>query len=110
MSWREHFPDHRIDKAILEMVEAKWAMDTSGRFDPAPSFSAPLHGKRWLRLWVEHPDLEKRRAGPHRYRVEVTRSLRQEGRPWIETDQLHEAISYMLAAIEQEGFRLSGAG
>lgn len=110
MSWREDFPDYEIEKAILSMVELGYVQDTSRRFDPAPSFSAPLTGKRWLRLWVEHPDYEQRRAGPHRYRVEVTRSLRQEGRAWIETDELPEAISYMMAAIEGEGFRLSGVG
>lgn len=92
------------------MVSVGYVRDTSRHFDPAPSFSAPLTGRRWLRLWVEHPDFLKRRAGPHRYRVEVTRTLRQEGRPWIETERLSEAISYMMVAIEQEGFRLSGAG
>lgn len=110
LSWEEEFPDHKIDKAIEDMVAVGYVRDTSRRFDPAPSFSAALTRGRWLRLWVEHPDLRKRRAGPQRYRVEVARSLRQEGRPWIETDSLPEAISYMMVAIEQEGFRLSGAG
>lgn len=108
MSWEESFPDYKVDKAILQMVEVGYVRDTSDRFDPAPSFSAPLHGRRFIRLWVEHPDMSLRRAGPHRYRVEVTRSLKQEGRPWIETDELSEAVSYMMAAIENEGFRLAG--
>lgn len=108
MSWKELFPDHKVDSAILQMVEMGYVRDTSRRYDPAPSFSAPLHGKRWLRLWVEHPDINLRRAGPSRYRVEVTSSLKSEGRPWIETDRLSEAVAYMLAAIENEGFRLAG--
>jgi hypothetical protein len=108
MSWETSFADYKVDKAILQMVEVGYVRDTSDPFDPAPSFSAPLHGKRWLRLWVEHPEWQKRRAGPHRYRVEVTRSLKSEGRPWIETDSLAEAVSYMMAAIENEGFRLAG--
>lgn len=108
MSWEQYFPDYKIDKAILEMLRVGYVQDTSDPFDPAPSFSAPLSGKRWLRLWVEHPSYLKRRAGPHRYRVEVTRSLKSEGRPWIETDELSEAVSYMMAAIENEGFRLAG--
>lgn len=108
MNWKELFPGYKVDSAILQMVEAGYVRDTSRRYDPAPSFSAPLHGKRWLRLWVEHPEWEKRRGGPFRYRVEVTRKLSEEGRPWIETDQISEAVSYMLAAIENEGFRLAG--
>lgn len=108
MSWKEAFPDYKVDSAVLQMLEAGYVRDTSGRFDPAPSFSAPLHGKRWLRLWVEHPDIDLRRGGPFRYRVEVTKKLSLEGRPWIETNHLHEAVSYMLAAIESEGFRLAG--
>lgn len=108
MSWEESFLDYKVDKAILEMVRVGYVRDTSDEFDPAPSFSAPLHGKRFIRLWVEHPEWEKRRAGPHRYRVEITRSLSAEGRPWIETDSLAEAVSYMMAAIENEGFRLAG--
>lgn len=108
MSWEESFPDYKVDKAIQEMVRVGYVQDTSGEYDPAPSFSAPLLGKRWIRLWVEHPDWKKRRAGPHRYRVEVTRSLKSEGRPWIETDSLSEAVSYTMAAIENEGFRLAG--
>lgn len=108
MSWQELFPDYKVDKAIQEMVRIGYVRDTSGEYDPAPSFSAPLHGRRFIRLWVEHPDADLRRAGPRRYRVEVTRSLKSEGRPWIETNQLSEAVSYMLAAIENEGFRLAG--
>ncbi len=109
MSWREIFgSEYQVDHVILDMVERKWVKDSSERFDPAPSFSAPLHRGRWLRLWVEHPRAQKRRAGPFRYRLEVTRSLKQEGRPWIESDRLSEIIPYMLVAIEQEGFRMAG--
>lgn len=108
MSWQKHFPEYRVDRAILQLVDLGYVQDDSGPYDPAPSFVAPLHGKRWLRLWVEHPDPERRRAGPKRYRVEVTRSLRSEGRPWIETDELPGAVSYLMAAIEHEGFRLAG--
>jgi hypothetical protein len=108
VSWEQSFPDYKVDKAILEMVRVGYVRDTSGEHDPAPSFSAPLHGKRFIRLWVEHPNVNLRRAGPHRYRVEITRRLSQEGRPWIETDSLAEAVSYTMAAIENEGFRLAG--
>jgi hypothetical protein len=107
MSWKSEFPDYKVDRAIRQMVKAGYVRDDSDPYDPAPSFVAPLYDKRWLRLWVEHPDPDKRRAGPHRYRIEVTASLKEEGRPWIETDELSEAVSYMLAAIEEEGFRLS---
>lgn len=109
MSWEKFFPDHQVDPSILDMVERGWVRDTTEPFDPAPSFSAPLHRGRWLRLWVEHPRYEKRRAGPYRYRLEVTRSLKREGRPWIEADKLHSVLPYMLVAIENEGFRMAGA-
>lgn len=108
MSWGKYFQDYDVEKAVLEMMRVGYVRDTSEPFDPAPSFSAPLHGRRFIRLWVEHPDPDLRRAGPHRYRVEVTRSLKSEGRPWIETEELSEAVSYMMAAIENEGFRLAG--
>jgi hypothetical protein len=108
VGWKTRFPGYQVDPSIERLVEAGYIRDTSGPFDPAPSFSAMLHGRRWLRLWVEHPEYPRRRAGPKRYRLEVTRSLREEGRPWIETDELHAVLPYLMMAIEDEGFRLAG--
>lgn len=109
MSWREEFGgDWAVPRAVEQMVDEKIARDTSSRHDAAPSFSAPLSGKRFIRLWVEHPSFLKRRGGPHRFRLEVTRSLSEEGREWIVSDQLHEVLPYMIAAIQGEGFHLMG--
>lgn len=109
VGWRSAFgEDYRIPKAIDEMVEAKYLRDTSHKFDAAPSFSAPLKARRWLRLWVEHPSFLRRRGGPERYRLEVTHSLSQEGQPWIVSNELHDVLPYMLIAIERDGFRMAG--
>jgi len=108
VSWETHFPEHQVPAAVLAMVEKKYVRDTSDPFDPAPSFSAPLKGSRWLRLWVEHPSYQRRRAGPYRYHLEVTGSLKRQGRVWMESNDLPDVLPYMLLAIEQEGFRLAG--
>lgn len=113
MSWRRYFPDYRVPAKILELVRSGTLEDASRADDPAPSFIFKSVKKGWFRIWVEHPDPERRRAGPFRYRVETTTDLSQEGRLLIQDDVLSEVwptliVNFNLCAAKKH-WRLLGA-
>lgn len=114
MSWRRDFPHYQVPAQIQGLVDKGLLKDASAPEDPAPSFIAKLTGGGWLRLWVEHPDFDLRRAGPFRYRVEITMDLADYGRLLIQDDSLEEIWATLHANIMTLGirsrFRLMGGG
>lgn len=114
MSWRKFFPDYQVPKAIDDLVSEGHLVDKSAPNDPGPSFVAKLTDGSWGRLWIEHPDYDRRRAGPHRFHVEITRDLDRYGRPLIEDDSLDEIwptfYSLLMVLGQRNRFRLMGSG
>lgn len=114
MSWRRYFPDYQVPKAIDDLVADGHLVDKSAPNDPGPSFVAKLSDGSWGRLWIEHPEYDRRRAGPHRFHVEITRDLERYGKPLIEDDSLDEIwptfYSLLMILGQRNKFRLMGSG
>lgn len=114
MSWRQFFRDYQVPARIQDLVDRGLLEDASRADDPAPSFIAKLYNRGWLRIWVEHPELALRRAGPYRYRVEIARDLDETGRLLIEDNILQEVWPTFFASLKALGaksrFRLMGGG
>lgn len=114
MPWRRDFPEHAVPRRILNLVDSGLLEDVTQPEDPAPSFVAKTLKGAWIRLWVEHPDPEQRRAGPWRYRVEVATDLAREGRPLFEDNSLEAIWPTLISNIKILGvksrFKLLGGG
>jgi hypothetical protein len=113
MSWRRYFRDYEVPARIQDLVDRELLEDASRPDDPAPSFIAKLYNRGWLRIWVEHPELQLRRAGPYRYRVEIAKDLDDMGRLLIEDNVLQEVWPTIYANLKALGaksrWRLMGA-
>lgn len=114
MPWRRDFPDYDVPRCIQDLVERGLLEDVSAPEDPAPSFIAKLLKRGWLRVWVEHPDFDRRRAGPFRYRAEITDDLPALGRLLIQDDALAAVWPTLYSNLKILGaksrFRLLGGG
>lgn len=114
MSWRRDFPDYDVPLRLQDLVDRGLLQDVSAPDDPAPSFAAKLLKRGWVRIWVEHPDFDRRRAGPFRYRVETTDDLSGGGRLLIQDDSLGAVWPTFYAALKilgvKSNFRLLGGG
>lgn len=113
MSWRRFFRDYDVPARIQDLVDRGLLEDASRSDDPAPSFIAKLYNRGCLRIWVEHPELKFRRAGPYRYRVEIAKNLDETGRLLIEDNVLQEVWPTFYATLRSLGaksrWRLMGA-
>jgi|FLYN01.1.fsa_nt_gi hypothetical protein len=105
MVWLEEFPaSYRVPKEIMRLVASGMIEDLSWRNDPAPSFGARLKDKNWIRLWVEHPNWERRGGFPTRYTVVVQPDLAVPfGRRLVATDDLGEALYWLTEVIRARG-------
>lgn len=114
MPWRRDFPDYDVPIRIQDLVDRGLLEDVSAPDDPAPAFIARLVKRGWIRLWVEHPDFERRRAGPFRFRVEITDDLSDYGRVLLEDDVLNMVWPTLYTNVRILGvksrFRLLGGG
>lgn len=114
MPWRRDFPEYDVPRRLQDLVDQGLLEDVSAPDDPAPSFIAKLLKRGWVRVWVEHPDFDRRRAGPLRYRVEVTDDLSDFGRSLIEDDALGAVWPTLYSILKILGvksrFRLMGGG
>jgi len=114
MPWRRDFPEHAVPKRIQNLVDSGFLEDATRPEDPAPSFIAKLLKGSWLRVWVEHPEMAERRAGPWRYRVEIAKDLDEEGRLLIEDNSVEFIWPTLISNLKILGvksrWRLMGGG
>lgn len=114
MPWRRDFPGYDVPSRIQDLVDRGLLEDVSAPEDPAPSFIAKLVKRGWLRVWIEHPDFERRRAGPFRFRVEIALDLSDVGRLLIQDDLLTEVWPTLYSNLTILGvksrFRLMDGG
>lgn len=103
--WQEEFPSsYRVPREIVHLVEDGVLEDMSWRHDPSPSFGGRLRDKNWLRLWVEHPDPEKRIGWEHRYTVIVQPEPTVPfGWKMVSTEDLCEALSWVAGIVRMKG-------
>ena len=111
---KEGFSAFKVSREILKLVKGGVLEETSWHNDTAPSFGTRLRDGTLLRLWVEHPNKDRREGSRFRYSVLVQDDF---GDPphetVVETDDLEEALFHLLGVIERRGqkrarFRLLG--
>jgi hypothetical protein len=105
--WQDEFPaSYRVPKDIVGLVYAGVIEDMSWRNDPSPSFGAKLKDKNWVRLWVEHPDADRRAGWPDRYTIIVQPEPAVPfGWKLLGTNDLNEALSWLTEIIRTKGPR-----
>lgn len=105
MSWKEEFPaGYDVPWELEKLVEHGVLEDTSWRNDPAPSFSAPLRDRAWIRLWTEHPTPEHRRGFSSRYALVFQKDLTLPfGETLLETDDIKMALYNLDNLLEERG-------
>jgi hypothetical protein len=114
--WQEEFPSSfRVPKEIVRLASSGVIEDMSWRQDPAPSFGARLKDKNFVRLWVEHPDIERRMGWGRRYTL-VVQPEPSIPFGWIivSTDDVYEALSWLTELLRNRGrhcrFKVSQGG
>lgn len=105
--WQEEFPSsYRVPRDIDHLVEAEVVEDMSWRNDPSPSFGVKLKDKNWVRLWVEHPDPERRLGWPDRYTIVVQPEPAVPfGWKMLGTQDVNEALGWLTEIIRTKGPR-----
>jgi len=112
--WQEEFPSsYRVPREVVRLADTGVLEDMSWRQDPSPSFGARLRDKNWIRLWVEHPDPNRRLGWEHRYTV----VLQPEpaipfGCMLVSTEDVYEALTWLTEIVRMKGprwrFKISG--
>lgn len=106
-AWQEDFPSSfRVSKEILDLVYSGVIEDMSWRQDPSPSFGIRLKDKNFVRLWVEHPDRERRMGWDKRYTLVVQPDLAVPfGWKLVATDDVYEALTWLTEVLRTRGPR-----
>lgn len=107
MVWQDEFPkSYRVPMEVTRLVNTGVIEDMSWRQDPSPSFGVRLKDKNYVRLWVEHPDPDRRMGWDRRY----TLVLQPEpsipfGLKLVATDDIYEALTWLTEVLRVRGPR-----
>jgi len=105
--WQEEFPkSYRVPAEVLRLADSGVIEDMSWRHDPCPSFGTRLKDKNYVRLWVEHPDSERRAGWDRRYTLVVQPEPSVPfGWKLVATDDVYEALTWLTEVLRARGQR-----
>lgn len=103
--WPEEFPSsYRVPRDIERLAMSGIVEDMSWRNDSSPSFGVKLKDKNWVRLWIEHPDPQRRIGWPNRYTIVIQpEPAIPFGWKLIGTDDLQEALLWISQVVLMKG-------
>lgn len=99
--WQKHFPDYRVPRAVLDLVDAKLFVDGTFR-GSLPHFSTRFPDGSVLTIWVEHPSTEHRLYESERYAL----SLDEPGtdvQTVLKTNNAQEVLDGVRRVFEEKG-------
>jgi hypothetical protein len=105
--WQNEFPSsYRVPRDLEKLVLSGVVEDMSWRNDPSPSCGVRLKDKNWVRLWVEHPDLNRRIGWPNRYTIVIQpEPAIPFGWKMIGTEDLPAALSWVAQIVRMKAPR-----
>lgn len=102
MLWHRLYPEFRVPKGIVDLVEAGILRDTSHPEWGAPTFEVDMAQEALLILEVEHPD-PSQRDFQHRYNFFWLEPGAEQPEHRIGTNLLKEALWLIRFYIDTEG-------